>query len=42
MMVCWGTRVKGRLAKGDTGKAVFLKQTQVKGCLDIADTGRDP
>lgn len=27
----WGTQVKGYLAKADTRKNVFLKQTQVEG-----------
>jgi hypothetical protein len=33
-----GTQVKGCLAKADMGKNVFLKQTQVKECFDIANT----
>ena len=37
MMFCWGTQVKGCLAKADMGMNVFLKQTQVKGCFDIAN-----
>jgi hypothetical protein len=40
-MFCWGTELKGCLAKVNTRKAVFLKQTQVKGCFDIADTWKD-
>lgn len=34
---CWGTQVKGYLAKADPWKNVFLKQTQIKGCCDIAN-----
>jgi hypothetical protein len=33
MMLCWGTQVKGCLAKADTGKTALLRQTQVSGCL---------
>jgi hypothetical protein len=33
--------VKGCLAKADPGKNVFLKQTQVKGCFDIANMRKD-
>ena len=40
-MICWGTQVKGCLAKANTWKADFLKQTQVKGCLDIANMWKD-
>jgi hypothetical protein len=36
MIFCWGTEVKGCLAKANMLKTVFLKQTQVKGCFDIA------
>jgi hypothetical protein len=41
MMFCWGTQVKGCLAKADTGKNVFLKQTWMKGIYAGADTGKD-
>jgi hypothetical protein len=37
MMFGWGTQVRERFAKANTGKNVFLKQTQVKGCFDIAN-----
>lgn len=37
VMVCWGTQVRGCLAKEDTGKTVFLKQAQVKGCFATAN-----
>jgi hypothetical protein len=37
MMVCWGTQVKGYFAGADTGKNVFLKQTQEKGGFDTAE-----
>jgi hypothetical protein len=40
-MVCWGTQVKGFCAKANRWKTVFLKQTQVKGCLHIADMWKD-
>jgi len=46
MLFCWGTQVKGCLAKANMGKAVFLQQTQVKGPLmkeckyDPTGTGR--
>jgi hypothetical protein len=39
-VVCRGTQVKGCLAKGNTRKTVFLKQTEVKGCYDIAHIER--
>ena len=42
MMVCWGTQVKGSIAKANTWKNVFLKQTQVRGCFDRANTWKDP
>ena len=32
-----GHTVKGCFAGADTGKNAFLKQTQVKGCFDIAN-----
>ena len=32
---------KGCLAKADTGKNVFLKQIQVRGYFDIANTWKD-
>ena len=32
----------GCLAKANTWKTVFLKQMQVKGCLDTVDTGKQP
>ena len=35
------TQVKGSLAGVDAAKTVFLKQTHVKGCFDIADTRKD-
>jgi hypothetical protein len=35
--VLLGTQVKECLAKADTGKNVFLKLAQVKGCFDIAN-----
>ena len=37
MVVCWATRVKACLARADTGKNVFWKQTWVKGCFGRAD-----
>jgi hypothetical protein len=30
--------MKGCITKADMGKNIFLKQTQMKGYLDIADT----
>jgi hypothetical protein len=38
MMIYGGKQVKECLAKADTGKMAFLKQTQVKGCFDITNT----
>jgi hypothetical protein len=40
-MLCWGTQVKGCLAKADRWKNVFLKQIQVKGCFAIANMWKD-
>jgi hypothetical protein len=40
-MFCWDTQMRDYLAKANTWNTVFLKQTQVKGCLDIADPWKD-
>jgi hypothetical protein len=41
MMFCCGTQVRSSLAKSDTWKNVFLKQTKVKRCFIIANTLKD-
>ena len=38
-MFSWGTEVKGCLTEANMGKTALLKQTQVKGRLDIAGPG---
>jgi hypothetical protein len=40
-MFCWGTQVKGCIAKANMCKIVFLKQTQVKRYLTKADIGKN-
>jgi hypothetical protein len=35
------TQVKGYFAGADTGKNAFLKQSQLKGCFDIANMRKD-
>jgi hypothetical protein len=42
VMFSWGTEMKVCVGKAKTWKSVFLKQTQVKRCLDIANTGNGP